>query len=188
MPDLGLQKENLDNGGPPSCHEPVPFLRGGRSTVYELIRFLFCSYPDLTWSPNLSAGNCCLVSTWLSIIIAPISPSHHRRRPSQVQLLRVSPSTRNDVSTTGRVRHLNRVIFANSRTKAPVYSLCSLSRIPTTILTSPRCATGNGFTVSLTWRVGAPSTPPDLRPRAPDGFRCQPLLGHATSFRCSFKM
>jgi hypothetical protein len=162
-----------------------PCLSFGAVGLQYMNSFVSCSYPDLTWSPNLSAGNRCLVSTWLSIIIARICPSHHRRRPSQVQLLRVSPSTRNDVSTTGRVRHLNRVVFANSRTKAPVYSL---SRIPTTTLTSPRCATGNGSTVSLTWRVGAPSTPPDLRPRAPDGFRCQPLLGHATSFRCSFKM
>jgi hypothetical protein len=114
-----------------------PCLSFGAVALQYMNSFVSCSYPDLTWSPNLSAGNCCLVSTWLSIIIARICPSHHRRPPSQLHLLRVSPSTRNDVSTTGRVRHLNRVVFANSRTKAPVYSLCSLSPIPTTTLTYP---------------------------------------------------
>jgi len=99
----------------------------GEVTLQYMNSSVSCLYPDLTWSPlvcPLAFSTSCPLRRssflWLSIIITRICPSHHRRRPSQVQLVRVSPSTRNDVSMTGRVRHLNRVIFANSRTKAPV--------------------------------------------------------------------
>jgi hypothetical protein len=45
-----------------------------------------------------------------------------------------------------------------------------------------------GSTVLLTWRIGAPPTPQIIRSHVRDGFQCQPLLGHVTRFRGSFKM
>jgi hypothetical protein len=96
--------------------------------VYELIRLLFL--PSPTWSPlvyPLAFGTSCPLQQssvlWLSTIMR-ICPFEYRRRPSQIQLLHLSPSTRSDVSATGRVHYRNRVNVNGN------FANCSLSRSP----------------------------------------------------------
>jgi hypothetical protein len=176
-PDLKVFR-NL--GGPSvwrSCFETIVYMNS-------------CSCPGPTWSPlvcPLAIGTACPLqrSSFLCLsIVMRMSPSRRRRRPSQIQRLHVSPSTRSNVSATGGAHRLNRVNFANSRTEALEYSLCSLSRpLPPQLRDRNRICS-----FLLTWHIGALPTPPNLRSRVPDDFYRQPLRGRATSFRCSFKM
>jgi len=141
------------------------------------------SYPGPTWPSlfcPLTPGTTCPSSRssfiWLSTFVQLI-PSLLPRRPSQIQLVYVSPSTRSDVPTIGGDHvNLSRVNFAYSGMLmgALAHSLCSLSR-------SLRRRQG-GIHSLLTWRIGALPTPHTICSQ------CQPLLGHVARFHGSFEM
>jgi hypothetical protein len=149
----------------------------------DFFRISTC-YPGPTWPSlfcPLTLGTTCPSSRssfiWLSTFVQLI-PSQLLRRPSQIQLVHVCPSTRSGVPTIGGDHvNLSRVNIAYSGMSmgALARSFCSLSR-------SLRRVRQGGIHSLLTWRTGAFPASHTICSQ------CQPLLGHVARFHGSFEM
>ena len=156
--------------------------------VYELVR-LFSSPGPYLVTPSLSTPVVDLLMAVyhhhsnLSLLPPPTPPIP---APTLARFsLDTKPCLHDWARPSPEQSHLRKLADERSRVLSLLVESPSLPT--TTYLPAVRDRRGSTGFADLAC-VGPLSTPPDLRSRAPDGFRCQPLLGHATSFRCSFKM